>query len=98
VPEFRETEPSSTQQCEQAFPRKRIFTTILKIRCKLLIYNEKWDGCHRIPSLRACLCRENTFFHTTRTQKRPCAQVDFLRTFADAHSYPRATDDPRELV
>jgi hypothetical protein len=31
----------STQQHEQMFPRKRIFTTILEIRCKLWIYNEK---------------------------------------------------------
>jgi hypothetical protein len=33
--------PLSTQQHEQTFPRKRIFTTILKMRCKLWIYNEK---------------------------------------------------------
>ena len=30
----------STQQNGQTFPRKRIFTTIREIRCKLLIYNE----------------------------------------------------------
>jgi addiction module HigA family antidote len=31
----------STQQNGQTFPRKRIFTTIREIRCKLWIYNEK---------------------------------------------------------
>jgi hypothetical protein len=34
----------STQQREQTFPRKRLFTTILNIRYKLLIYNDQqWD-------------------------------------------------------
>jgi hypothetical protein len=33
--------PVSTQQHEQTFPRKRIFTMILNLRCKSFIYNRK---------------------------------------------------------
>jgi hypothetical protein len=61
--------PLSTQQHEQTFPRKHIFTTILKIRCNLLIYNEKVGRLATEFSTLALVCAEKIFSYSTRGPK-----------------------------